>query len=94
MACGNTLKATLSNMVPWLTSCRSETEQTPEPTDKRPPVGYIIAMRTGPEGRQGVGYDYVIARGGVYVQSENDLLTARIRISPANIRGLAEVEKN
>ena len=39
-------------------------------------------------GAQGSGYDYVLARDGVYVQSQNHRLTARIRIAPATIRGL------
>ena len=45
----------------------------------------------GLSGVQGIGYDYVLGSGGVYVQSESDHLTARVRVAPAEVRGLAPV---
>lgn len=83
-------------MVPWLTSCRSDTEEpggTTEPAQNRPPVGYILATPAGPQGHQGVGYDYVIGRGGIYIQCESERLTARMALARTTVRGLAEVEE-
>ena len=54
----------------------------------RPPVGYLLNHPGGVEGAQGVGYDYVVAGNGVYVQAESELLTARVRVAGCEIRGL------
>ncbi len=45
----------------------------------------------GLSGSQGIGYDYVLGAGGLYVQSESANLTARILVAPAQVRGLAPV---
>ena len=45
----------------------------------------------GLAGSQGVGYDYVLGAGGLYVQSESALLTARALVAQAQVRGLAPV---
>ncbi len=42
-------------------------------------------------GVHGIGYDYVLGSGGVYVQSESAHLTARVIVAPADVRGLAPV---
>ena len=55
------------------------------------PVGYLVNHPGGLSGAHGVGYDYVLGSGGVYVQSENAHLTARIPIAPGSVRGLAPV---
>ena len=81
-------------MVPWRRSSRSEQSELPPASPKRPPVGYIIATKAGPVGSQGVGYDYVMAADGLYVQSENDWMTARIHLAPTEVRGLAAAEKS
>ena len=47
--------------------------------------------RDGLAGVQGVGYDYVLGEGGLYVQSESAHLIARALITPADVRGLAPV---
>ena len=47
----------------------------------------------GLTGSQGVGYDYVLGAGGLYVQSESAHLTARIPVAPAQVRGLAPVSE-
>ena len=48
---------------------------------------------TGLSGSQGIGYDYVLGAGGLYVQSESANLTARIAVAPADVRGLAPVSE-
>jgi hypothetical protein len=48
----------------------------------------------GLAGSQGIGYDYVLGSGGLYVQSESGHLTARIAVAPANVQGLAPVSEN
>ena len=45
----------------------------------------------GLSGVQGIGYDYVLGAGGVYVQSESAHLTARVPVAPCTVRGLAPV---
>ena len=47
----------------------------------------------GLAGSQGVGYDYVLGEGGLYVQSESAHLTARLLVAPAEVRGLAPVSE-
>ena len=55
------------------------------------PVGYLVNHPAGLAGVQGVGYDYVLGSGGVYVQSQDALLTARVPVAPGAVRGLAPV---
>ena len=45
----------------------------------------------GLTGAQGIGYDYVLGSGGVYVQSRSAHLTARVPVAPCEVRGLAPV---
>ena len=54
-------------------------------------MGYLVNHTGGLAGVQGIGYDYVLGAGGVYVQSESANLTARIPVSPCDVRGLAPV---
>ena len=55
------------------------------------PVGHLVYHPAGLTGAHGVGYDYVLGSGGVYVQSESASLTARIMVAPCDVRGLAPV---
>ena len=55
------------------------------------PVGYLVNHPAGLTGVQGIGYDYVLGSGGVYVQSESAHLTARVPVAPGTVRGLAPV---
>ena len=58
------------------------------------PVGHLIAASDGSiEGAQGIGYDYIMAAGGLYVQSQSDDIVARINIARRNIRGLGAIEE-
>ena len=59
--------------------------------DTRGPVGYLVNHKDGLTGAQGVGFDYVLGAGGLYVQSESAHLTARVQIAPCEVRGLAPV---
>ena len=54
-------------------------------------MGYLVSHPAGLAGVQGIGYDYVLGSGGVYVQSESAHLTARVLIAPCTVRGLAPV---
>ena len=84
---------------PWETSsppspspkpCGSQHHQpTPEHNLTPPPVGYLVNTPQGLVGSQGFAYDYVLARGGVYVQAKGPLILARVLNAPADIRGLA-----
>ena len=55
------------------------------------PVGYLVNHSAGLAGAQGIGYDYVLGSGGVYVQSQGAHLTARVAVAPGTVRGLAPV---
>ena len=55
------------------------------------PVGYLVNHREGLTGAHGIGFDYVLGAGGLYVQSESAHLTARIPVAPCEVRGLASV---
>ncbi len=55
------------------------------------PVGYLVNHPGGLAGVQGIGYDYVLGSGGVYVQSESAHLTARVIVASCEVRGLAPV---
>ena len=55
------------------------------------PVGYLVNHPAGLAGVQGIGYDYVLGSGGLYVQSESAHLTARVTVAPSTVRGLAPV---
>ena len=56
-------------------------------------MGYLVNHLAGLSGFHGVGYDYVLGSGGLYVQSESAHLTARVLIAPAWVRGLASVSE-
>jgi len=56
-------------------------------------VGYLVNHPAGLSGSQGIGFDYVLGAGGLYVQSESGQLTARILVAPAQVRGLAPVSE-
>ena len=56
-------------------------------------MGYLVNQPAGLAGSQGVGYDYVLGAGGLYVQSESANLTARMLVAPAQVRGLAPVSE-
>ena len=47
----------------------------------------------GLTGSQGIGYDYVLGSGGLYVQSDSAHLTARVLVAPAEVRGLSPVSE-
>ena len=55
------------------------------------PVGHLVNHPAGLVGLQGIGFDYVLGAGGVYVQSESANLTARVLVAPCTVRGLAPV---
>ena len=56
-------------------------------------MGYLVNQPAGLAGSQGIGFDYVVGSGGLYVQSESAHLTARILAAPADVRGLAPVSE-
>ena len=60
-------------------------------SETKRPVGYLVNRPGGLAGIQGIGYDYVLGSGGLYVQSESAHLTARVPVAPCEVRGLAPV---
>ena len=53
-------------------------------------MGYLVNHPGGLAG-EGIGYDYVLGSGGVYVQSRSAHVTARVLVAPCTVRGLAPV---
>ncbi len=56
-------------------------------------MGHLVNHHAGLTGIQGIGYDYVLGLGGVYVQSASANLTARVLVAPCIVRGLAPVSE-
>ena len=54
-------------------------------------MGYLVNHPGGLAGVHGIGYDYVLGLGGVYVQSRSAHLTVRVPVAPGAVRGLAPV---
>ena len=54
-------------------------------------MGYLINRPAGLTGGQGIGYDYVLGAGGLYVQSRSAHLVVRFLVAPGSVRGLAPV---
>ena len=63
----------------------------PAANSRTTPVGYLVNHNDGLTGAHGIGYDYVLGAGGLYVQSESAHLTARVLVAPCTVRGLAPV---
>ena len=63
----------------------------PAASDRPAPVGYLVNHPGGLAGAHGIGFDYVLGSGGLYVQSESANLTARVLVAPCEVRGLAPV---
>lgn len=53
------------------------------------PVGYLVRRPGEYSGRRGVGYDYVMAGNGLWVESEGPYLAARAQVGGGRVRGLA-----
>ena len=60
-------------------------------SETKGPVGYLVNHPGGLTGAQGIGFDYVLGSGGLYVQSESAHLTARVLVASCEVRGLAPV---
>ena len=56
-------------------------------------MGYLVNHPAGLSGVQGIGYDYVLGSGGLYVQSQGAHLTVRVLVAPGEVRGLASVSE-
>ena len=82
---------TLFPSVRWPTPWRSPRGDVATASPVPGPVGYLVNHPAGLAGVQGIGYDYVLGSGGLYVQSESAHLTARVTVAPGTVRGLAPV---
>ena len=54
-------------------------------------MGYLVNHPGGLTGAQGVGFDYVLGAGGIYVQAQSAHLVARVLVALGFVRGLAPV---
>ena len=87
----NTRWRTLFPNVRWPTPWRSPNGDGATASAGSSPVGYLVSHASGLAGVQGIGYDYVLGSGGVYVQSQSAHLVARVLAAPCAVRGLAPV---
>jgi hypothetical protein len=55
-------------------------------------AGHLINHPDRLEGTRGIGYDYVLAGNGVFVESEGPLMAARVLVEPLDVQGLAPLE--
>ena len=78
------------NIARWPTPWKSRKSEPDGPEEKPPrePVGHLVNHRRGVRGLQGIGYDYVLAGNGVFVQAESPDLTARVQLAECGVRGL------
>lgn len=59
---------------------------TPDERSPRPFVDYLVA-RQGVPPRSGLAFDYILAADGLFIATENDLLTVRLPVAPCRLRG-------
>lgn len=57
------------------------------------PVGYLRYQNGELRGEPGIFYNYIQAGNGIFIQAENNLIGASIKIANVNIRGLDPIEK-
>ena len=55
---------------------------------QKPMIGYLLKRPEGLFGERGLAYDYVISRNGVFLEAQNPLIRARIRVAHGEVRGL------
>lgn len=70
---------------------KTTTRPTTAPTS---PAGHLINRPEGLEGAPGIGYNYIVAENGIFIQAENDHLAATILIQTLQIRGLAPLQES
>jgi PRTRC genetic system protein A len=51
-------------------------------------AGYLVNTEDGLTGEQGLFYNYILARNGLFVRAENSLIKATVEVVPAEVRGL------
>ena len=56
-------------------------------------MGHLVHHRSGLRGAPGIGYDYLLGAGGLYIQCRSDQLSARLRLAACTVRGLAPLNE-
>lgn len=59
----------------------------------RSPAGYLINEPGGLRGERGIGYSYILAGNGLFIEAENRFIAARIPVAECLVRGLAPLER-
>lgn len=54
----------------------------------KPMIGYLRKGTDGMVGERGLAYDYILGQNGIFLEAENPLVKARIRLAEAQVRGL------
>jgi PRTRC genetic system protein A len=56
-------------------------------------VGYLFNTQNGLEGLPGMMYSYILAGNGVFIQAQGPLLSVRVLVALAPVRGLAPLDE-
>lgn len=54
----------------------------------KPMIGYLTKGKGGIEGERSLAYDYILAQNGVFLEAQNPLVRARVRVGETLVRGL------
>ncbi len=57
------------------------------------PAGYLINGPGGLSGERGIGYNYILAGNGLFIEADNRFIAARIPVVDCPVRGLAPLER-
>ncbi len=56
------------------------------------PVGYLTNQMDGLHGSRGEYYDYLLGKNGLFIEARSPLLSVRVPVAAAEVRGLNPVE--
>lgn len=56
------------------------------------PAGYLYYDKQGYQGERGIGFDYVMAGNGLWIESEGKLMAARVPVASCKVKGLPDLE--
>ncbi|MDO8716107.1 MAG: hypothetical protein Q7J73_04795, partial [Dehalococcoidales bacterium] len=55
-------------------------------------VGYLVNHPDGISGEKGIYFNYILAANGLFIESSNPMLAARVPVAECEIRGLAPMK--
>src|SRR3990172_12059442 len=55
-------------------------------------VGYLVNYPDGISGEKGIYYNYILAANGLFIDTANPMLAARVPVAECDVRGLAPMK--